>query len=176
MSEPCWLCRGLGGIAVHDRWSQQAGTPLWVAHAPRSATHPTYPCPACEATAWIDHAARARFDWYPLTGLVRVNLNQAPDVIDAASTAVHFVVAQVVEAEAFVIPPGKARSAENARRVVIDYRVLEDMRRHHPQGHYWTEYPGEDNYPRLEIEFNDAARRLVRSWMTTQTQLAGAGH
>ena len=44
---PCWLCEGRRAIAVHITATEQQGRTLWVAHAPESKSHPTYPCPAC---------------------------------------------------------------------------------------------------------------------------------
>ena len=47
----CWLCRGLGGIAIHLKWSAERGEgklPLWTAHEyPSDDPHPVEPCPAC---------------------------------------------------------------------------------------------------------------------------------
>jgi hypothetical protein len=47
----CWLCRGLGGIAIHLKWSAERGEgklPLWTAHEfPSGDPHPVEPCPAC---------------------------------------------------------------------------------------------------------------------------------
>lgn len=53
----CWLCAGLGGIAVHEKWSavrqeiaaNQAGyLPLWTAHEyPSEDAQQVWPCPAC---------------------------------------------------------------------------------------------------------------------------------
>lgn len=44
----CWLCLGLGGIAVHHKASVQMGKTLWIAHRPDSQTHPVRPCPVCQ--------------------------------------------------------------------------------------------------------------------------------
>lgn len=44
----CWLCEGLGGIAIHNHWSEQRGKTLWTAHKPESDTHPVKRCPLCE--------------------------------------------------------------------------------------------------------------------------------
>ena len=54
--EPCWLCGGLGAIAIHNKWSEEAGKTLWVAHRPQSRTHPVRPCPVC--TAFCDNRNR----------------------------------------------------------------------------------------------------------------------
>lgn len=43
--ETCWLCRGLGGVAVHNDASEAFGKRLLVAHVPESKSHPVYPCP-----------------------------------------------------------------------------------------------------------------------------------
>ena len=47
----CWLCHGLGGIAIHLKWSAERGEgklPLWTAHEyPSDDPHPVEPCPAC---------------------------------------------------------------------------------------------------------------------------------
>ena len=47
---PCWLCLGLGAIAIHGKWSAEAGKTLWAAHRPQSRTHPVRPCPVCTLT------------------------------------------------------------------------------------------------------------------------------
>lgn len=43
--ESCWLCQGLGGVAVHNKASEAFGKRLLVAHAPESKSHPVHPCP-----------------------------------------------------------------------------------------------------------------------------------
>lgn len=51
-SARCWLCMGLGGIAIHIKWTEArgGGKPLWTAHEyPSDDPHPTLPCPACAA-------------------------------------------------------------------------------------------------------------------------------
>jgi hypothetical protein len=45
--KPCWLCGGLGGVALHLHWSEVRGKPLWTAHAPTSTVHEVRPCPVC---------------------------------------------------------------------------------------------------------------------------------
>jgi len=47
--EPCWLCLGLGGVALHEIWTARRGKPLFTAHEPESDLHHVYPCPACAA-------------------------------------------------------------------------------------------------------------------------------
>jgi hypothetical protein len=63
----CWLCRGLGGVAVHLQWTAERGNgkPLWTAHEyPSDDPHPVEPCPVCAGRvpalpvgAVFDHAA-----------------------------------------------------------------------------------------------------------------------
>ena len=43
----CWLCEGLGGVAIHYKWTEKRGKTLWTAHKPSSRTHPVYTCPVC---------------------------------------------------------------------------------------------------------------------------------
>jgi NTP pyrophosphatase (non-canonical NTP hydrolase) len=46
----CWLCQGLGGIAVHILWTERRGKILWTAHEyPSDDDHETRPCPACRS-------------------------------------------------------------------------------------------------------------------------------
>jgi len=46
--DKCWLCLGMGGIAIHYLWSERRGKPLWTAHEYLCAdTHPIRPCPVC---------------------------------------------------------------------------------------------------------------------------------
>lgn len=48
----CWLCDGLGGVALHEKWSAERGKPLWTAHEhPSADAHLTKPCPACSPQA-----------------------------------------------------------------------------------------------------------------------------
>lgn len=57
MTDSCWLCLGLGGIAPHLKWSQQRGKPLWTAHEhPSDDPHPTYPCPVCSTAGSLTAA------------------------------------------------------------------------------------------------------------------------
>jgi hypothetical protein len=48
-SDCCWLCEGLGGIAVHNTATDQFGKRLWVGHRLVSDTHPVKPCPVCNS-------------------------------------------------------------------------------------------------------------------------------
>lgn len=60
---PCWLCLGLGGIAVHNLWTERRGNgkPLWTAHGyPSADPHPVIPCPACDRKH-LAAAIRERF-------------------------------------------------------------------------------------------------------------------
>lgn len=50
MTDTCWLCQGLGGLAIHNKATAQWGKTLWVSHKLVSDTHPVYPCPVCEGT------------------------------------------------------------------------------------------------------------------------------
>jgi hypothetical protein len=63
----CWLCGGLGGIAIHITWTEARGNgkPLWTAHEyPSDDAHPVEPCPVCAAPSSpespIVHAATER--------------------------------------------------------------------------------------------------------------------
>jgi hypothetical protein len=47
----CWLCLGLGGVALHHLWTARRGAPLFTAHAPTSESHEVWPCPACAQPA-----------------------------------------------------------------------------------------------------------------------------
>jgi len=44
---PCWLCEGVGTVAVHGEASAQLGITLWMPFRPGSPAHPTRQCPAC---------------------------------------------------------------------------------------------------------------------------------
>ena len=66
----CWLCRGLGGIAIHVQWTEQRGNgkPLWTAHEyPSDDPHPVEPCPVCvdatEVRAVTDFAGAQDRAW-----------------------------------------------------------------------------------------------------------------
>jgi hypothetical protein len=46
--DTCWLCLGMGGIAIHYLWSERRGKPLWTAHEYLTVdTHPIRPGPVC---------------------------------------------------------------------------------------------------------------------------------
>jgi hypothetical protein len=54
----CWLCQGLGGIAIHNKWTEVRGRPLWTAHEiPTADDHPVWPCPVCAAVTTANDAA-----------------------------------------------------------------------------------------------------------------------
>jgi hypothetical protein len=60
-SARCWLCMGLGGIAIHIKWTEArgGGKPLWTAHEyPSDDPHPTLPCPVCADPDPVRQAAR----------------------------------------------------------------------------------------------------------------------
>lgn len=46
--ESCWLCEGLGGVAVHVKATEQHGKTLLVAHRLHSDSHPVHPCPLAD--------------------------------------------------------------------------------------------------------------------------------
>lgn len=43
----CWLCKGLGAVAIHKEASVTYDQVLWVAHNANSKSHPVNACPAC---------------------------------------------------------------------------------------------------------------------------------
>lgn len=45
--DSCWLCLGLGGIAIHYKLTEQLGRQVLVPHRPVSESHPVAPCPVC---------------------------------------------------------------------------------------------------------------------------------
>lgn len=51
----CWLCEGLGGVAVHLMWTERRGMTLLTPHEyPSDDDHKTWPCPACELQKLLD--------------------------------------------------------------------------------------------------------------------------
>ena len=84
--DPCWLCRDLGGITIHDAATKQFGEPyhkpLFIPHEPESDTHPVLPCPACFLRAVV----------------LRPQVNSDPDANAVYLTITNKPVARTVEA------------------------------------------------------------------------------
>lgn len=56
--DPCWLCGGLGGIAMDYDLANKLRRLLWFSHAPgRCKEHTVHWCPVCRADAVGDSNA-----------------------------------------------------------------------------------------------------------------------
>ncbi len=110
---------------------------------------------------WV--LARSKWDWWPIMGLVGLELCQeTPEIIDfTAPECIRMTGSYLL---ASYIPVGGLVSAGNIRQVRLPGAVMTEMRGPDPRGPVFTLHRGEDNWVRLQREINQAALRVAQRW------------